>query len=342
MTLGTHGDMIANRYRLEQFLGRGGFGEVWRARDTHRSYDVALKLVLNRDRSATWHEASLLTALRSEHILEVNNADVSVDVPYLDTALAACSLDARAMPLGVEPGLAVDWTRRALRGLDLCHRVRLLHRDIKPHNIFLTTAGDAKLGDFGTACLMDPSDTGDVSGDPQIQAPEFFRGGRATVASDVYAMGCTLYALVTGQFPYAGIRLQADLEAAIVAGDHPHVRDLAPNVSMALADKIRKGMATDPAQRFASAAAFDTALALPVRRRHISPMGVHQGHLRCWSVTGGGSDLHVCLAPGDDARRVSIETRRQPTGRRIREHCLDTTLRDAAKRLRGIFDTLRD
>ncbi|WP_179293534.1 serine/threonine-protein kinase [Mycobacterium intracellulare] len=341
MTLGARGDMIANRYRLEKFIGRGGFGEVWRARDTHRSYDVALKLVLNRDRRATWHEASLLTALRSEHILEVNNADVSVDVPYLDTALAACSLDARAMPTGVEPGLAVDWTRRALRGLDLCHRVRLLHRDIKPHNIFLTAAGDAKLGDFGTACLMDPDGTGDISGDPQIQAPEFFQGGRASVASDIYAMACTLYALVTGRFPYAGIALQADLEAAIIAGDHPHVRDLAPHVSMALADKIRTGMAKDPAQRFASAAAFDNALALPTRNRHIAPIAVHQGHLRCWTVTGSGSDLHVCLLPGNAAKRVAIETRRHPSGRRIRDHCLDTSERDAAKRLRAVFDALR-
>lgn len=333
--------MIANRYRLERLIGRGGFGEVWQARDTHRSYDVALKLVLNHDRRATWHEASLLTALRSEHILEVNNADVSVDVPYLDTALAACSLDARAMPIGVEPGLAIDWTRRALRGLDLCHRVRLLHRDIKPHNIFLTAGGEAKLGDFGTACLMDADGTGNISGDPQIQAPEFFQGGRASVASDIYAMACTLYTLVTGRFPYAGIALQADLEAAVVAGDHPHVRDLAPHVSMALADKIRRGMSLIAAERFSSAAEFDTALALPSRSRQIRPIPAHQDHLRCWSVTGSGSDIEVCMLSGDGAGRVIVETRRQPSAKRIRDLCVEARERDAPKRLRAVFDALR-
>jgi eukaryotic-like serine/threonine-protein kinase len=116
MTLGVAGAMIANRYRLEALLRRGGYGEVWRAFDTHRSHLVALKLILHRNRTATWHEASLLTALKDEHILEVNNADVAVDLPYLDTALAHCSLDAKSMPLGVEPGLAVDWMRRSLRG----------------------------------------------------------------------------------------------------------------------------------------------------------------------------------------------------------------------------------
>lgn len=101
----------------------------------------------NRDRGATWPEATILTALRSEHILEVHNADVFVDVPYLDTALADCSLDKRAYPRGAEPGLATDWMRRALRGLDLCHNRGLIHRDVKPENVFMTTQGDAQLGD---------------------------------------------------------------------------------------------------------------------------------------------------------------------------------------------------
>ena len=127
------------RYRLVRLIGQGAFGEVWEAIDTHRSHEptleshtVALKLITTRDRGATWHEASILTALKSDHILEVNNADIFVDVPYIDTVLAATSLDKQAFPVRVEPERATAWKRRALRGLELCHQHRLLHRDVKP------------------------------------------------------------------------------------------------------------------------------------------------------------------------------------------------------------------
>jgi eukaryotic-like serine/threonine-protein kinase len=341
VTFGSHGDMIADRYRLQRPIGSGGYGEVWNALDTHRGYEVALKFVLTRDRRATWREATMLTALESEHILEVNNADMVGDVPYLDTALAACSLDKLAMPFGAEPGVAVDWIRRALRGLDLCHHSRLLHRDVKPQNIFLTSSGDAKLGDFGVAILMERDGTAEPAGDPQIQAPEFFTGGRATIASDIYAAACSLYALLTGRFPYAGIRLQSELEAAIIAGGHAPVRALAPHVSQALADKVKIGMAIDPSARFGSAAAFDTALALPRRARRFAPTRPHTGHSRCWTVTGSGEAMQVCVLPAASTNRVSVETRYQGSGNRIRRHCLETTERQLPSRLRQIFNDLR-
>ncbi|MGH3556005.1 MAG: serine/threonine-protein kinase [Mycobacterium sp.] len=342
MTWAASGDAIANRYRLTQFLGRGTFGEVWRATDTYRNHDVALKLILSRDRAATWHEASVLTALRSEHILEVNNADVYVDLPYLDTALAACSLDSRTEPFGIEPRVAVDWMRRALRGLDLCHRRGLLHRDIKPHNIFLTSGGDAKLGDFGVAAFMDAAGTADAHGDMRIRAPELLAGGRASVASDIYSAACTLYALVVGQLPFAGITQQSDLVAAVTQGNYVAVRDRAPHVSMALAEKIRTGMDLDPSRRFQSAAAFDNALALPKRSRHFTPGPPHQGHLRCWRATGFGRDIDVCVLDSTRPNRILVETRYRPSGTRLKRHCFESTARDLARRLRAVFQELRD
>lgn len=341
VTLGASGDMIANRYRLLNMIGSGGFGEVWRAFDVHRSYEVALKLILTRDRSATWHEASLLTALKSEHILEVNNADVAVDVPYLDTALAACSLDARCEPYGVEETQALHWMRRALRGLDLCHKRGLLHRDVKPQNVFLTLSGVAKLGDFGVAALMDASGSAPPHGDLRICAPELVTGGRATVASDVYSAACSLYALVAGRLPFAAITDQATLVDAIAHGRYPPVRDVAPSVSQALADRIRKGMSVDPADRFLSAAAFDSALALPEKSRRFFPVQPHAGHLRCWSVTGSGSNIEVCVIPGSRSRRVAVETVRRPSGQRIRRLCFECAERELPVRLRSVFNDLR-
>jgi serine/threonine-protein kinase len=339
--MGAPGFLIAKRYELQALIGGGAFGEVWRAFDHHRNQAVAIKLIRTLDKAATWLEASLLTALRSEHILEVNNADVFVDVPYLDTALAVCSLDARAVPWGVEPSQAIDWMRRSLRGLNLCHTRGLLHRDVKPHNVFLSQEGEAKLGDFGVAALMDAAGTAAPHGDMQIWAPEFFAGGRASVASDVYAAACTLYALVAGHLPYAGFVDPADLSQAILRGDHAHVRDEAPHVSLALAEKIAKGMAKDPHDRFPTAAAFDSALALPTRRRRFTPEPPHPGHVRCWSTAGMGADMSVCVLPGTKTSRVIVESRYASSGNRVTKHCFEATLGQLSARLRQVFNDLR-
>jgi len=331
------GEIFADRYRLIGLLGDGGFGEVWRAYDGNRNYEVALKLIRNHDRGATWTEASILTALRSEHILEINNADVAVDVPYIDTALAECSLDALAMPLGAEPGLAVDWVRRALRGLDLCHKRGLIHRDVKPQNIFLTASGSAKLGDLGIAALMDAAGTADPHGDMRIRAPELYTGGRASIQSDVYSMACTLYGLVAGRLPYES----GDPVSAIVAGTHTPVRDLAPHVSQVLADRIRTGMSLDPADRFLSAAAFDNELALPERSRQFTPVAPHGGHARCWTVTGRGTDTQVCVMHSTRAHRFTVETRYRHSRNRLTRHCFETTGRQLPTKLRAVFNALR-
>ncbi|WP_228836518.1 serine/threonine-protein kinase [Nocardia brasiliensis] len=339
--MGTVGDLIANRYRLQHTLGHGTYGEVWKATDTHRHYAVALKLILNRNRQATWREAAILTALKSEHILGVNNADVFDDVPYIDTDLAECSLEVPTQPFGTEPGLAVDWMRRALRGLSLCHQRGLLHRDVKPQNIFLTTTGDAKLGDFGVAALMDQAGTADAHGDMRIRAPELFRTGRASIASDVYAAACTLYALVGGELPFAGHSLQADLENAVMHGDYTPIRDKSPHITRTLAERIKTGMALNPADRFSSAAAFDNALALPSQSRRFTPRAPHAEHLRCWTATGSAGALRICVLADTHPTRRVVETRHEASGNRVTQHCFNTTLGDLPKRLRAVFNCLR-
>jgi len=349
VTLGSPGELFADRYRLVRLIGRGGFGEVWHAIDTHRSseptlesHSVALKLIGTRDRRSTWQEASILTALKSDHILEVNNADVYVDVPYIDTDLAATSLDKRAMPLGVEPEQAVAWMRRALRGLELCHQHRLLHRDVKPANIFLTTSGAALLGDFGLVTLMDATGNAPVGGDQLIWAPEFFSGAGASRASDIYAAGVTLYALLAGRMPYTGFLQLADLGDAVVNAAHEPLRDVAPHVSMALADKVKTAMAIDPRDRFGSAADFDNGLALAPRARRFTPTLLHAGHLRCWIAAGSGRELHVCAIQGTTSSKVSILSTYADSGRRITRLCCDTTHSQLARRLRAVFGELRD
>jgi serine/threonine protein kinase len=339
MTLGASGDLIDDRYQLIALLGQGGFGEVWRALDRHRNYEIALKLLRAGDRRGAWREASILTALRSPHILEVNNADIFVDVPYLDTALARRSLDQVAKGIGIEPHRAVECMRRALRGLELCHTRRLLHRDVKPANLFEDFNGDVRLGDFGAAEIMDEHDTAAQAGDPRVRAPETYTGGRYTVRSDIYGSAVTLYFLLAGRWPFDQ-NVAADLDRAIQEGDTPNLRDLAPHVSLGLSRIVARGMSLNHASRFATAAAFDSALgSLPARARRFDPIVAHPGHLRCWEAHGNSSDLSICTQP--DTRAVAIEVTHSSSGRRLREHCGSEPTARVDTALRRLFDRLR-
>lgn len=342
MSVRPGGTFADGRYRIERPLGDpGAHGEVWKAFDTHRNHHVALKLIRDKDRGATWHEASVLTALRSEHILAVHNADVSVDVPYLDTALAKCSIDAVSEPLGLEVHRAVGSMRKVLSGLELCHARGLLHRDIKPKNVFLTEGGDAKLGDFGTAHQMDSAGSCPAAGDFYIRAPELFDGGRCTVASDVYSAAVTLYALLAGGNPFRHIKTHPDLGDAIKSGSYPNLRDSVPNASRALAASIRSGMNIDPAQRFRTASDFNDALALPRDEMRFTPITPHDHHERCWEANGRGAALRICTTLAESPRHLLIETRYEKSLRRLPQHCLTTTRSEARRRLRAIFDRLR-
>ena len=334
------GVTLGDRYLLEAFLGRGATGEVWQARDTNRGQVVALKLLLGQDRRGVWREATALTSLESPHILKVNNADMILDVPYIDAALARDSLDHLMTPIGLEPRRAIDAMRRTLKGLQLCHDRGLLHRDIKPANIFEDFRGDIRLGDFGSAEFMDGSGSAGVAGDPRVRAPEMWAGGRSSVASDIYASAVSLYALVSGEMPFQQLTMP-DLERAITTGDFLPIRDRAPNVSRALAQVIQQGLDVDPRNRFRSASEFDSRLgALPTRSRHFAPTPAHPGHVRCWTGTGTGSDIHVCLADTSGGRSMEVVVKHMPAERRITRLCRPVTTATASAVLRRTFEQL--
>lgn len=323
------GERLGDRYRLLDFLGHGAYGEVWRALDEHRNLEVALKLL---SQGSNWSEAVVLTALKNRYILEVHNADQFLDLRYLDTAIAAGSLD-RTYPPPVEPRLAVSYMRQALRGLELCHARGLLHRDIKPANIFYDDNGDVRLGDFGIAVSVDANGEAAARGDPRYVSPESFTGS-INKRADIYAAGVSLWELLTGRRAFPQVTNGA-LRAAIEAGDLPPLRDVAPHVSLALARIVRKAMSVDPADRFASAEEFDNALgALPPRQTQIFPLIPHAGHDRCWQ-TAGRRKLMVCVSG------TSIDVRQLSSGRAVKEHCSAPPTARLESTLRSVFDALR-
>lgn len=345
------GDLFAGRYLIEARLGDGAYGEVWRAKDRHRDQVVALKILSSTQPDDAWQEARRLTELESPNILRVSNADLAIDVPYIASALATRGTAADEMkPLGMAPARAVHLIRGTLRGLQLCHDRRILHRDVKPANIFIGGTGDAQLGDFGCAALMAPDDTGNPHGDPDIRALEVLKGGSCTRSSDIYSAGLSLYAMLTGSLPFSLAAL-GDFKAlreAVTAG-MPDVRDVAPHVSLGLAQVVRKATAPKPADRYGTVAEFSAALAKHATAHadiwRVEPSSAahldHVGHDRCWTAVRrhDAQMIYVCVDPS--GRKWDVLVRRS-SGRRANTLCRSGLNSSATTvHLRRIFDQLR-
>ena len=168
----------AGRYEIRGELGGGGHGTVYRVRDLKIGRDLALKLLQHTgDESIVVREAHALTALESPHVLRVFNAGIHRDVPFIATDIAelGSTEDRIADGLGVEPAFAIRWVRQALVGLDYCHRMRVLHRDVTPANIFLSALDHALLGDFGVAVNLDAEDSAPTGGNSKLPRTRSFR-----------------------------------------------------------------------------------------------------------------------------------------------------------------------
>jgi serine/threonine protein kinase len=318
-------EIFDDQYELLELLGTGEFGEVWKAHDRYLDRVIALKLLKDSDEDAAWQEGRRLTELRSPHILPIYSASLAIDVPYLVTELATGgTVGDLVNPSGVTPRRAIHLMRAVLRGLELAHQRGVLHRDVKPGNIFLRANGDAQLGDFGVAAVMDAAGSAKGHGDLNIRAPEVLKGGRLTVTSDVYSAGVTLWAMLVGRLPVefdsaAGF---APFKAAVAAG-FTDIRDAAPGVSLTLAKVVRQACAVSPKDRYATVAEFDAALSR-VKELSADVMAIpaHPGHRDCWEVRRlSDGHLHtVCVevsAGGDQ----EVVTRHGGSGNRVVDLC---------------------
>ncbi|GGT24934.1 hypothetical protein GCM10010271_30470 [Streptomyces kurssanovii] len=256
-------ERLAGRYRLVEQLGRGGMGVVWRAVDEVLGREVAVKeLRTYTDSSAPeladltvrmQREARAAARVRHPGVVAVHDVAEHEGRPVIVMELVdGPSLDDMLNTSGVmDPREAARIGVSVLEALGAAHRAGVLHRDVKPGNVLLDRSGRVVLTDFGIAAMDDPGDgstshltrSGEIVGSLDYLAPERAQGNDPGPASDVWALGATLYAAVEGSSPFRRTSTWSTL-TAIVVEPLPEPRRAGP-----LGPVLRQLMHKDPAQR---------------------------------------------------------------------------------------------
>ncbi len=263
-------------YEILASLGAGGMGEVWRARDSRLRRDVAIKVLpdaLAADPVAHARfdrEARAVAALSHPNILDLHDVGSEGDISWVVTEL----LEGQTLKERLEEG-ALPW-RRAVEvalamaeGLEAAHTRGVVHRDVKPSNVFLTSDGRVKILDFGIATLDDSAAFTSASRDltePQTivgtagyLSPEQVRREKADARSDIFALGCVLYEMVTGRRAFPGDTPTEALFATLRTEPRDPA-DLVPALPADLRRLILRCLEKKPDRRFQTAA--DLAFAL--------------------------------------------------------------------------------
>ncbi|QIK65757.1 serine/threonine protein kinase [Nocardioides sp. HDW12B] len=248
--------VIAGRYTLDAQVGRGGMGVVWRGEDRMLGREVALKKIglmpggAEPDLVRAEREAQLAARLNHPHIVAVFDLVADGDAQWLVMEyVPGQTLGQMATEQGpLDPERARVVLAQAADALAAAHAAGILHRDVKPSNILVRNDGSVKLTDFGIARAtadVTLTQTGLVTGSPAYLAPEVASGGRASAASDVWALGATLYHALEGRPPY-------DMGGNVMAGMYQIVHGPEPRSDRAgmLTPLLEHTLVKDPESRW--------------------------------------------------------------------------------------------
>ncbi len=258
------------KYQIQSTLGKGGMGIVYQAFDPLIERDVAIK-VLSPEISSTpaalqrfLCEARSIGRLNHPNVVAIYEINEWQGMYYLvmelltGGSIADLSEKQGAMPWRE----ACRIVAQAGRGLAAAHSAGMIHRDIKPANLMLSRSGDVKVVDFGLSKLLDAdinaaeavTRAGQLLGTPQYMSPEQFDGVSVDFRTDIYALGATLFRLLTNQFPYHDCSTISQLMKAHVMRPVPLATDVVSNIPSECDRIISKAMAKDPNQRYSSCA----------------------------------------------------------------------------------------
>jgi serine/threonine protein kinase len=257
------GELISERYELEELVGTGGMSSVYRAYDKLLERHVALKVLHEQFTTDGDHVERFRREARSVAQLSHPNIVTVIDRGEQDgkqfIVFEYCdgenlkALVEREGPLPERE--AVEIVRQVARALGFAHEHGIVHRDVKPQNVLLNGDGETKVTDFGIARSQEVhgglTQTGTVMGTSDYISPEQARGGRVTPESDVYSLGAVLYELLTGEVPFPGDNFVA-VAMRHINEPAPSVLTKRPDVSPCLDAAVRRAMAKDPRDRFGS------------------------------------------------------------------------------------------
>ncbi|MGK3200502.1 protein kinase domain-containing protein [Amycolatopsis sp. MEPSY49] len=281
-------------YRIEGLLGRGGMGEVHRAYDTAHDRVVALKLLSGPNagdeafRARFRRESQIVARLREPHVIPIHAYGEIDGRLYLDMRLVEGKDLKELLEDGpLEPARAAGIVDQVAGALDAAHEDGLVHRDVKPSNVLVTSADFVYLVDFGIARSMTAegtsiTGTGNVIGTLDYMAPERFGDAPITGLVDVYALACVFFECLTGRRPFPAEGAAAQMGAHLNAPP-PVPSQERPGLPPALDAVVARGMAKNPAGRYPTARAFAdavrTALAAPAPPmptwQHTTPAPAH-------------------------------------------------------------------
>lgn len=266
------GDVIDERYLIISELGEGGFAYVFKAEDIITKKVVALKIIKeemlkqenSRDRFE--REARACASLNHPNIVQLLNVRIRETPPFIVQELIKGKtlkdkLDASGKFNFRE---ACEIMYQLCEAVAFAHSNLIIHRDIKPDNIYLTPDETVKLGDFGIAHIENMrrvTKSDHILGSPHYIAPEVSQGKPPTFQSDIYAMGITFFELITGKVPFDG----EDLNPINIALMHiqkrfPSPRSFLPTVPKAIEAVILKATRKNPMDRYRSVAEFQKAI----------------------------------------------------------------------------------
>lgn len=273
--------LIGDRYRLGDVLGRSLMSEVRRGEDVLLQRPVAIKVLLDygdpRSVARFEQEAQILARLQHPNVITVFDTGVDAGDRFIVMELVEGPtlrelLDAEGR---LVPERAGEIASRVASALGFAHDQGVIHRDVKPANVLLSTEGGVKLADMGIARLLSPealTATLSVRGTAAYISPEQVRGDRIDPRADLYSLGCVLFETLTGRTPFEG-----DLAALSYAHTHtpaPRVRSITPAVPAAMDELVAAMLEKDPARRPQTGEEVQRSLAASMKQDDVAPAAV--------------------------------------------------------------------
>jgi tetratricopeptide (TPR) repeat protein len=263
------GTLLGGRYELLEVVGKGGMGAVYKARDIELDRLVAVKVIrpelADDPKTLQRFKQELILARQVTHknVIRIFDLGTQEGTKFITMEFVeGRDLSHLLAERQLQPLEAAQIIRQVSKALEAAHAERVIHRDLKPQNIMVDTAGRVLVMDFGLARSVEMSgltQTGTVMGTPAYMSPEQAQGGVLDERSDLFSLSVIFYELLTGQAPFQADTVWGTLLKR-TEGPPPPPTSIVPDLPAALSDIVMKGLAIDPAERFQTATEFTLAL----------------------------------------------------------------------------------